>query len=312
MEDQFKYQKELAINNMRAGVIAGLVVFGIMLGKFLIAQLSETNQFQSDGLQDPFFIIDLVLVFLLIWGITRYSRASAVGLFLYYLVDKAIHFLDSGSFVVIAIASVMLFFFARAIKGAFDYHKLMRRIDENHKPVKKWMWWLMTPVVLVLGFLMTVGVLTHYEILPASYVKSYQDITAKDLRALNELQLIDEDDTVTGFYSYGLFSIKEGGVFMTDTELVIYAEEGGETYYDSMVYEEIDWVKQLSQGSEFEDALYQIAGREQYQGFQFLLSVENNGHTVFIQNLATKISPPMPKIEIPLPEIEIYTGSQRN
>lgn len=306
MDEQFEFGKELAIKNMRAGVIAGLVIFGIMLGTFLITQFSDTNQAAMNGLDDPWFIVDLVLVFLLVWGITRYSRVSAIGLFLYYLIDKVMHFLDSGSLVILAIASIVLFFFARAIKGTFDYHKLMKSADENYKPTKKWMWWVATPVVLVLGFFIIIGVLSQYEIIPASYVKSRQDITVDDLQTLNELGLINEESAVNAFYSYGLFSIKEGGVLMTDTELVIYAQESGETFYESLKYEEIDWVKQLSQGSEFEDSLYQVAGREQYQGFQFMLSTENNGHTVFIQKLKIKINPPMPKIEIPLPEI--YTG----
>ena len=310
MDDQFEFEKQLAINNMRSGVIAGMVVFGILLGQFLIAQLSQTSHPALTGLEDPWAVVDIIVVFLLLWGITRHSRLSAILLFSLYLVDKIMGFLQTGSFALIIIGSIFLFFFARAIKGTFDYHKLMRRADENYQPTKKWMWWLMTPVVLVLAFFMTVGVLVHYEVLPASYVKSNQDITADDLLALSELNLISEETEVNALYSYGLLSIKEGGVFMTDSELVIYAEEAGETYYDSMMYEEIDWVKQLSQGSDYADALYQVAGREQYQGFQFMLSVENNGHTVFIQNLKTKINPPMPIIDIPLPEIN--WGDQRN
>jgi len=307
MGDQFEFEKELAIKNMRAGVIAGLVIFGVMLGKVLIAQFSQINHPSLVGLDDPWAIGDLVLVFLLIWGITRYSRFCALTLFLYYLSSQVIQFLETGSFLVLIISFLFLFLFARAIKGAFDYHKLMKGNDNNYKPTKKWMWWLGTPTVLLLGFFMTIGLLSKYEIIPVSYVKSIQDITAKDLQTLREINLINIETEVKSFYSYGLFSIREGGVFMTDTELVIYMEDSGEIFYDSLGYQEIDWVKQLGQGSEFEDALYQVAGKEQYKGFQFLLSIENNGHTVFIQDLNNKINPPLPKIEIPLPEIELPT-----
>lgn len=305
MDESLDYSKELAIKNMRAGVIAGLVIFGISLGKFLIAQFTDTAHPSFEGLNDPWATADLVFLFILIWGVTRYSRASAIILFLYYSLSTIIQFLDTGSFFGLGIASIFLFLFARAIKGTFDYQKLKKTENPEYKSTKKWMWFVGVPVTLILVFILTLGTLAHYEITPASYVKSIQDITDKDLTALRELNLIDESSQVFAYYSDGLFSRREGGVFMTDSEIVVYAEIDGETYYDNLLFDQIDWVKQLSSGNEYEDAIYQVAGRERFKGFQFALSIENNGHNVFIQKLKNKISPPLPKIEIPLPQIDI-------
>jgi len=64
----------------------------------------------------------------------------------------------------------------------------------------------------------------------------------------------------------------------------------------------MDWVKRLRTGGDLEDSLFQVAGKEQYQGFQFELSVEGNMDTVFFQDLKNRINPPPPKEPIPMPE----------
>lgn len=98
---------------MRAGVITGLIIFGVSLGKFLIAQFSDVTAVSLQSYKDTWVIIDLGLMFLLIWGIIKYSRFAASALFLYFLANKLFQFLETGSFLVLVIGSVFLFFFAR-------------------------------------------------------------------------------------------------------------------------------------------------------------------------------------------------------
>lgn len=298
----YEYEKDLATKNMRAGVITGLIIFGIALGKFLIAQFSDVTAASLQGYEDTWVIVDLVLLFLLIWGITKYSRFAASALFLYFLASKIFQFLETGSLLVPAIGSIFLFFFARSVKGTFDYHRLLKNQDPSYQPTKTWMWVVMTPLTLIVMFFITVGLLSKYEIIPVTYVKSKQQITESDRQSLLAMNLIYADTEVDFFYSYGFFSVREGGVLMTDTEVIIYAEQDQQIMYDSMRFDEMQWVKQLNHGNDFEDSLFQISGKEQYRGFQFPLSVEDNIDRVFFQKLENRINPPLPAQAMPMPE----------
>ncbi|MGJ8663981.1 MAG: hypothetical protein ACSHWU_10030 [Marinicella sp.] len=302
-DSQFEFAKEVAISNMRAGVITGLIVFGIALGKYLMAQFSDVTAASLQSYEDSWYVFDLALLFLLIWGVSRHSRFAATALLLSFLASKIFQFLESGSFLGLVIGSVFLFFFARAVKGTFDYHKLLKEQDSSYKPTKVWMWVVMTPVTFITVSVLTLGMLSHFEIIPATYVKSKHQISDDDRRSLLELNLINEENSIEYFYSTGLLSVKEGGVIMTDAEIIIYHEEEGELLYDSMKFEEMQWVKQLHHGDDFEDSLYQISGKEQYRGFQFSLSAEDNIDTVFFQKLENKINPPEPPASMPMPEL---------
>jgi len=303
MEDHQEHAKEQAIKNMKAGVITGMVVFGIGLGRYLISKFGNVNLTGYEDIGVDWYLIDLGILFLMIWGLTRYSRMAAVALFLYFLISKVMQLMSGHvNLVGVAIGLLMLFFFAVAVQGAFAYHRLLKSIDADYKPTKTWVWWLATPVVLILGFLMTLGLVSELEITPATYVKTHADLTVKEREALVDMHLIDEQTNVKYFYSYGLFSFRDGGVLMTDQELIIFAEHEGEIYYDNMRFEDMDWVKRLRTGGDLEDSLFQVAGKEQYQGFQFELSVEGNMDTVFFQDLKNRINPPPPKEPIPMPD----------
>jgi hypothetical protein len=244
----------------------------------------------------------LGVILVLIWGLTRSSRLAAVLLFVFYLFNVVLTFLETPSLVGLGISLIILFFLAGAIKGAFDYQALLKNEDPDYRPTKKWMWVVFTPLVVLLGFFVLTALLSKWDIIPPTYVKFSQEITQDDRDALQELGLISTDTVVLGFYSHGFFSVKEGGVVMTEQALLVYLEEDEELYADQLLFEEIDWVKQLIQGSGFEDSLYQVAGKETYKGFQFGLSTENNGDTVFIQMLENKINPPPPPEAMPMPE----------
>ncbi len=305
MEDHQKYEQELAINNIRAGVIMGMILFGINLGRVFISYLSDTNHAPISTHFDLWTVAILMIMFLLIWGMTRYSRAAAVAMFVFVLLNQALVFLETASIWAVAIGLFFMFFFGRGIKGTFDYHALKKQMNPNHQPTKRWMWVVFTPLSLIAGLFLAFGALSYFELIPAEHVKSKHEITEQERQTLQEMNLVEPHTEIEFFYSYGLFSLRTGGVLMTDEELIIFAEVEDDIYYDSMRFEDMQWVKQLHTGGDFENSEFQVAGEAQYTGFLFELSTTNNMDTVFFQALENKINPFPVKVEMPEPDFSL-------
>ncbi len=267
MEDHQKYEQELATRNTRAGVIMGMILFGINLGRVFVGYLSDVNHAPISAHFDLWTVAILLIMFLLIWGMSRYSRTAAVVMFLFVLLNQVLIFLETASIWAVAIGLFFIFFFGRGIKGTFDYHALMRQVNPEHKPTKRWMWVVFTPISLFAMLFLAMGALSYFELIPAEHVKSKHEITAQERQALQDMNLVEQGTEIEYFYSYGMFSLRTGGVVMTDEELIIFAEVEGDIFYDSMRFEDMQWVKQLYSGGDFENSEFQVAGEARYTGF---------------------------------------------
>lgn len=78
----------------------------------------------SMGQVDWWNWVDLVLMLALTYGVYKKHRASAVTLFVYYVVGKIYVWIFYGVFLGIPIAAVFAYFFFRGIQGVFAYHRL--------------------------------------------------------------------------------------------------------------------------------------------------------------------------------------------
>ncbi|MEZ4590399.1 MAG: hypothetical protein R3D55_04560 [Chloroflexota bacterium] len=68
--------------------------------------------------------VDMVLMLALTFGLYKKHRASAVTLFVYYVVGKIYVWIIYGVFLGVPIAAVFAYFFFRGIQGVFAYHRL--------------------------------------------------------------------------------------------------------------------------------------------------------------------------------------------
>lgn len=75
--------------------------------------------------------VDLVLMLALTYGLYKKHRASAVTLFVYYVVGKIYVWIFYGVFLGIPIAAVFAYFFFRGIQGVFTYHRLKDGAEET-------------------------------------------------------------------------------------------------------------------------------------------------------------------------------------
>jgi len=75
--------------------------------------------------------VDIVLMLALTYGVYKKHRASAVTLFVYYVVGKIYIWIFSGVFLGVPIAAIFAYFLFRGIQGAFTYHRLMNEAEDT-------------------------------------------------------------------------------------------------------------------------------------------------------------------------------------
>ncbi len=75
--------------------------------------------------------VDIVLMLALTYGVYKKHRASAVTLFVYYVVGKIYVWIFYGVFLGIPIAAVFAYFFFRGVQGVFAYHRLANEYEED-------------------------------------------------------------------------------------------------------------------------------------------------------------------------------------
>ena len=136
------------------------------------------------------------------------------------------------------------------------------------------------------------GLLVETGIFPNFKVVSGENVSSHHIQTLLDRGILDERESIELFYSYGLFSVADGGQFLTPDKFVIYEEVEGVLSIYEMPYSKIDSVELASKGNFFEDSLYFVYGnaRSEWEYVAMFLSVENNGDQLFIDRLNKHIS----------------------
>ncbi len=106
-------------------------------------------------------------------------------------------------------------------------------------------------MVLVVGGLLTLGVLVETGYLPPTKVVEMEDLREKHQDFLRQ-EVLEEGERGQWFYTAGIFSIKEDGNLLTDRRVVTYFEDEGEVSLDSVRLEDVVAVRAVY-GEFFED-----------------------------------------------------------
>ena len=75
--------------------------------------------------------VDIVLMLALTYGVYKKHRASAVTLFVYYVVGKIYIWIFSGAIIGLPVAAIFAYFFFRGIQGVFAYHRLQSGVEDT-------------------------------------------------------------------------------------------------------------------------------------------------------------------------------------
>jgi hypothetical protein len=107
---------------IKGGWIAGIISGVMTLGILLIA----LNTGAMGNLVDIWSSVDVVLIFLLAFGIYKKSRFAATIMFVYFLASKIFLIVETGKPTGMLMAIIFLYYYFQAMIGTFQYHRIKR------------------------------------------------------------------------------------------------------------------------------------------------------------------------------------------
>ena len=122
--------KEKAIKATKNGAVAAFISAGITLAVVLFAVFSNAEGYFGRW-NDPSIFLDVIIIVICGFGMLRHSRAAAIVIFIYFVFGKIYIGLESGKMSGSGMALVFLYFYGKAIQGAFAYHKIQKEEKSN-------------------------------------------------------------------------------------------------------------------------------------------------------------------------------------
>jgi len=178
-----------AIKATRNGAIAAGILPAISLILVLIAIYTNAEQ-KLAPLNEPWMLLNLIIILIFAFGIYRKSRVASILLFLDEIVFiiKAIYTQSFIGFFIIAF--VFLYFFAKAIQGSFVYHKLEKEENPAYKATTKWTYIIGIPLVLI--YFVTTGyeLMSTIGVIPSQKVQHGTEIRTTDINTLIDNDII--------------------------------------------------------------------------------------------------------------------------
>ncbi|HAS55164.1 MAG TPA: hypothetical protein DCS42_14115 [Nitrospiraceae bacterium] len=282
--------RDEAIQATKNGAVAGCISGALTLAIFWIAIF--TNASGAIGLwNDPSVAFDIVLIFACAYGIYIKSRFAAVLLFVYFIFAKIVIGIETGKVSGIGTAVVFLYFYGKAIQGAFVFHKIEKSENPGYKATPKWIYYTGVTALIIGAALMVVGLMTVTGVLPSTEVQIGTEISQSDRDLLISNDIIAKGDHIEYFYSTGLISILEGGSILTEDRVILYLPEDNkkiEVYEVSV--NDISSIELVERGNAMNNSLYKINSRKPDAWLQIELSAENKGDVKFIEALRAKVT----------------------
>ena len=285
--------REEAIKATKTGALIAVAAGILGLGLTFYALSSNASGFI--GLwNDPIVFFDIVLIFILAFGVYKKSRTAAVVLVLHHIFSR-IYLMVEGmqpSGVTIIVSIVILYFYAKSVQGAFVFHKIEKQENPNYQPASKVAKYIGIPVVGLVLILLGFGLLTMTDFFPATEVQTGKELSKNLKQKLISADIIYEEDSIQYFYSYGLTSILEGGSILTSDRVIIYfPEENQEISVYGIHFEDISNIELIEDGNFLNDSIYKIQGNSPDNWIKVELSTEGRGDVKFMEALRSELSP---------------------
>ena len=266
--------REEAIKATKYGAIVACISGATTLSFTLYAIFSNNvNSFELWNDSSTFY--DILLIFGCAFGIYKKSRFASVTLFVYFILSKILISIETGGFSGIYIGAVILYFYGKAIQGAFVFHKIEKVENPQYKSTPKWMLFTGIPAILIILVIMGFGIFSMTGLVPSAEVQSGAEMPLKDKNSL---------------ISSGLFDILEGGSVLTKDRVILYMnDENQEMEIYELYFNEITSVKLIQKGNALNDFIYRIEGNQSNSWLQIALPASDYGQVEFIETLRSKI-----------------------
>jgi len=281
--------REEAIKATQYGAIAACISGGLTLAVVLFAIFSNASDTFSIW-NDPSNLFDIILIFGCAYGMYKKSRFAAVLMFVYVIFSKIFIGIELGRASGIGMALIFLYYYGRAIQGAFSFHKIEKSENPNYKPTPKWSYYIGIPLVIIFVALLGFGLLTMTSIMPSTEIQSSDEMLQKDKDTLLSNNIITRDDNIQYFYSGGFTSILEGGSILTEDRVILYMpDEKEEIEVYELYFDNISSVELIQMGNWMNDSIYKVNSYQPDAWLKLALSTEGRGDVVFIEALRSKI-----------------------
>lgn len=280
--------KTEAIKATKNGAIAASISGVLTLAMFLFATFSNASGIFGFW-NDPTVIFDIFLIFACAYGIYKKSRFAAVLLFCYFIFAKIYFGIETGKVSGLGIALIFLYFYGKAIQGAFVFHKIEKAENPDYKATPKWVLYTGIPILTIFIILIGIGLMTTPGVLPSTEVQPGTKVLHSDRGALISNNIILKDDHIEYFYSVGATSIMEGGTVLTNDRVILYytnAMQKIEVY--EIYFNDIVSIELIEMGNTFNDSIYKINSKYPDAWLKIPLSTENRGDMKFIETLRAK------------------------
>lgn len=235
---------------------------------------------------DPLELIGVVFVFILGIGILKKSRMSAILITIYWISAKYYMAMEMDKSIPSIGTIIPLILFLRGIIGSFAYHRIKKAEDSTYNPVKKWMYFLWIPIIIIVSATIF-GWLMIIQVFPPSQVISGDKLAHKYKEELVDVGILSPDERVELFYSENIFSAIDDGSVMTDTRVISYQTIDNIRKIYQVNYEDIYRVAMEIKGDFITDSSIIVYPFEE-DGFRLFLSVEDDGDEEFFTLLTKK------------------------
>ena len=285
--------REQAIQATKVGSIAACVSVAATLVLAFIA-IGSNSQDDLAIWNDPLIFLDAVLMSICAFGIYKKSRTAAVFMFAYFILAKIAIWIEAGSPSGIVLGLVFLYFYGKAVQGTFTFHNIEKQENSNYQTTSKLYMYIGIPFAVIFFLLGGFGILTMTGTFPSAEVQTGSELPEYFQEELVAARIIDRDDTIQYFYSYGLTSVLTGGSILTGDRVIMYFQDEGEDEEKEMVVYEILFVdiskiELIEAGNALNDTTYRIYGNSG-EFVEVYLSTQRQGDMKFIEALRSELA----------------------
>ncbi len=276
-----------AIKATKNGSTAAFISAGITLLVVVIA-ISTSASGELQVFNDPWNLVDALLIAALGFGIRQHSRVAAVSMLVYFILAKILIALETGTMAGILVSLIFLYYFGAAARGAIAYHRIQLLADPSYSVSSKWAYRIGIPVGLLALALIVLGILSEVGVVPSTAVVAGSELSNTDKTTLVEMGVIEPGESVIMFYSAGLMTIRTDGNLLTDRRIISYEDLGDGLYIYSVPYDEVEAVNLYERGGPVTDTVMEVWPRGR-DAFRLLLSAEDGGDIRFISALNDRL-----------------------
>lgn len=281
--------REQAIQATKIGAIAAVVTAAITLVVTLIA-LASNDEGRLATWNDPFIFFDVVLVCVCAFGIYKKSRAAALIMFFYFIFSKIVMWAELGKPSAIIMSLVFIYLYGKAVQGTFAFHKIEKQENSNYRTTSKLATYTGTLLAVIFLLLAGFGVMTTTGIFPSTEVQVGSELPESYREKLLAAGVIDQNDTIQYFYSYGMTSILTGGSILTGDSVIMYfQDENEEMAVYEILFVDISKIELIETGNVLNDATYKIYGNYG-EWVEVYLSTQGRGDIKFIEALRSELT----------------------